>query len=387
MATTFGPPPPQVARLSGGAAGPVETDPAPDCLTLNVWSPDLSGHLPVMVWIYGGAYLVGSADQPVYDASNLAHEGVVVVTLNYRVGVEGFASLDGAPENRGLLDQVAALAWVQENIAALGGDPGGVTVFGQSAGAGSIAALLAMPSARGLFRRAVLQSVPATYFSARLGRDAALRIGAELGLSPTVADFSTRTPAQLAEAAAQFQAKMPRLVGTWGKVARTITPFSPVVDGETLPSDPWNAVATGSSKEVVVIAGFMRDEYRVFHSLDGTLERADDGEADSMVRAARARCAGTGKRPRRAVRVPGRIPGEVAGRADRGHLLRLALPHGDAPAHRTSRRRRRAGVPLRGLSSGSCPRWSFRRLPRVRRPAHLRELRPPRRRLLGAAPR
>ncbi|MGH9098824.1 MAG: carboxylesterase family protein, partial [Acidimicrobiales bacterium] len=216
--TAFGPPPPQAPRLLGEGPLPqlVETDPAPDCLTVNVWSPDLSGQLPVMVWIFGGAFVVGNAGQPVYNGANLAREGVVVVTVNYRLGAEGFASLEGAPENRGLLDQVEALRWVQEHVAAFGGDPAQVTVFGESAGATSIAALLAMPSARGLFRRAVLQSVAGTFFTPRLARDSARRIGAELGLSPSAEDFATCTPGQLSGAAALFQAKMPPLAGTWG---------------------------------------------------------------------------------------------------------------------------------------------------------------------------
>ena len=110
-----------------------------------------------MVWIYGGAYKVGSADSPGYDAQRIARDGdVVVVTFNHRVGIEGFAVIDGAPANRGLLDQVAALEWVRDNIAAFGGDPGRVTVVGESAGAGCVASLLAMPRADGLFRRAIV---------------------------------------------------------------------------------------------------------------------------------------------------------------------------------------------------------------------------------------
>ena len=134
-----------------------------DWLTLNVWTPaaDPAAQRPVLVWIYGGAYKVGSAEIPAYDGGRLAREGdLVLVTFNYRTGVEGFAYLDGAPANRGLLDQVAALEWVRDNIAAFGGDPGLVTVFGQSAGAGSVASLLAVPRAAGLFRRAIAQSVP-----------------------------------------------------------------------------------------------------------------------------------------------------------------------------------------------------------------------------------
>lgn len=285
-ATRFGPPPPQTIRSAPGSppAGATQhPDPEPDCLTVNVWSPEGADGLPVMVWIYGGAYLVGSAAQPVYDGANLALGGVVVVTFNHRVGVEGFVSLDGAPENRGLLDQVAALAWVQENIAGFGGDPARVTVFGESAGAGSIAALLAMPSARGLFHRAILQSVPGTYYTPGLGRDVARQIGAELGLPPVAADFATRTPAALAEATNAVGAKMTGLVERWGKVAHTVTPLSPVVDGDVLPASPWDALERGSSSGVELIAGWMHDEYRIFHYLDGTLANAGDEEADFML--------------------------------------------------------------------------------------------------------
>jgi Carboxylesterase type B len=120
-----------------------------------------------MVWIYGGGYRFGVSSQVVYDGTALARQNVVVVTFNHRIGVEGYAYLPGVPANRGLLDQVAALRWVQENIAAFGGDPDQVTVFGESSGAGAIASLLVMPAADGLFRRAIAQSVPGTFFSPR----------------------------------------------------------------------------------------------------------------------------------------------------------------------------------------------------------------------------
>jgi len=145
-AFTFGPPVPQQAS---------PPDASDDWLTLNVWSPDIgAGGLPVLVWIHGGAFLFGSSANPNQDGATLAAAGAVVVSLNYRMGVEGFAHLAGAPGNRGILDQILALRWVQENVAAFGGDPGNVTVFGQSAGGSSVAALLAMPAAAGLFRRA-----------------------------------------------------------------------------------------------------------------------------------------------------------------------------------------------------------------------------------------
>src|SRR6185437_3011043 len=156
-AAMIGPPPPQ-SGLMPALMDPVAPDADPDdWLTVNVFSPGLgAAGLPVMVWIYGAASMTG------YDGGPLAARGVVVVTFNHRVGVEGYAYLPGVPANRALLDQVAALRWVRANIAAFGGDPERVTVFGESAGAGAIASLLVMPAAAGLFRRAIAQSVPGT---------------------------------------------------------------------------------------------------------------------------------------------------------------------------------------------------------------------------------
>jgi carboxylesterase type B len=142
--------PPTVDALLPELASPGE-----DCLNLNIWSPDLgSVRRPVMVWIAGGMFEYhGTGASPWYDGSRFARDGVVCVTINYRVGVEGFLYLGDGIANLGLLDQVAALKWVQENIANFGGDPRNVTIFGESAGAMSVGTLLAMPCAEGLFRR------------------------------------------------------------------------------------------------------------------------------------------------------------------------------------------------------------------------------------------
>lgn len=269
-AAAFGPAPPQPG-VALGAPRPVpdpgRQDPL-DCLTINVWSPDPgAGGLPVMVWIYGGAYLFGQAGQPMYDGSALAAASstpVVLVTFNYRVGFEGFGHVGGAPANRGLLDQVAALRWVAGNIAAFGGDPGNVTVFGESAGAGSIAALLAMPAAAGLLRRAVTQSVPGTYFSTALAADIGGAIAAGLGRRATVADLAGTDPAELVRATDALIAKLPEHEDRWGAVACTPTPFSPVVDGDVLPQPPWQALADGAAAGTDLIAGCNRDEYRLF---------------------------------------------------------------------------------------------------------------------------
>src|SRR6266700_2650627 len=242
-ALSYGPPPPQgghfgMDALAQDAAGD-------DWLTVNVWSPepDPGAGLPVMVWIQGGGYVIGMSGLPEYDGGRLARDGgVVVVTFNYRVGIEGFAHIEGAPPNRGLLDQVAALEWVRDNIRAFGGDPDRVAVFGQSAGGGSVAALLAMDRAAGLFRRAVAQSVPGTFFSPELAADITAACAAELGLRPTVADLSSVAPRQLSAAADTVGAKMDQWAQRWGQPAhRTIT-FSPVVDGEVLAVTPWQAL-------------------------------------------------------------------------------------------------------------------------------------------------
>ncbi len=280
-AYAFGPPPPQEAAFLGrGDAQDVAR--GDDWLTVNVWTPDPdpAAHRPVMVWIYGGAYKLGHAGSPGYDARHIAHDGdVVVVSLNYRVGIEGFAHLDGAPANRGLLDQVAALEWVRDNITAFGGDPGQVTVFGESAGAGSVAAMLAMPRASGLFRRVIAQSVPGTYFSDALARDIATAIAAEAGLRPTVADLSTVGPRELPSAGEALGAKMLQYVGRWGQAAPTMTPFSPVVDGEVLPVTPWQALAAGAGRDVELVVGHNRDEFRLFLAMGGQLGNITEEQA------------------------------------------------------------------------------------------------------------
>jgi para-nitrobenzyl esterase len=282
-AAAFGPPPPQSAYAVTPAPAPAPGQDPDDWLTVNVFTPDAgAAGLPVMVWIYGGAYRAGAASVPGYDGTRFAQENVVLVTFNHRVGVEGYAHLPGVPANRGLLDQVAALRWVRENIAAFGGDPDRVTVFGESAGAGAIAALLVMPDAAGLFRRAIAQSVPGTFFSPALAADITAAIAAQAGLPATAEAFSTADPARLTAAA---DAVRPGdHFGPWGPVAYTPTPFSPVVDGDVLPAAPWRAVATGSGRDVDLITGHTRDEYRLFMHVYGlrgqvTAELASDALA------------------------------------------------------------------------------------------------------------
>jgi len=258
-AIEFGPPAPQ--RRIWDAAG---SDDSADWLTLNVWSPDLGNvGLPVMVWIHGGAYQQDTSANPHYDCAALAAAGAVVISMNYRLGAEGFAHIDGAPDNRGLLDQAAALRWVQGNVTAFGGDPANVTIFGQSAGAGSIAALLSMPSAAGLFRRAIVQSLPGTYFSNRLAAAISTAIAAELGTTPTVENLCAIAPNELVRATEVIRQTLPQHVDRWGPMAMTPTPFSPVVDGDVLPHAPWSALAAGAARGIDLLVGHTRDEYRL----------------------------------------------------------------------------------------------------------------------------
>src|ERR1700677_2215235 len=267
-AKAFGPPPPQSAyAMTPAPPGAPGTDPD-DWLTVNVFTPDPgAAGLPVMVWIYGGAYQSGASSVPGYDGTCFAQHNVVLVTFNHRVGVEGYAYLPGVPANRGLLDQVAALRWVRENIAGFGGDPDRVTVFGESAGAGAIAALLVMPVAAGLFRRAVAQSVPGTFFSTALAADVTAAIAAAAGLPATAEAFAAADPVRLA--VASDEVRPADHAGHWGRVAYTGTPFSPVVDGEVLPAAPWRALAMGAGRSIDLITGHNRDEYRLFTELAG----------------------------------------------------------------------------------------------------------------------
>lgn len=285
-ASVFGPPPPQSSAGGTGPAAPAG-HPDPDgWLTVNVWSPDLrASGLPVMVWVYGGAYMFGDSANPTYDGARMAREGdVVLVTFNYRVAVEGFAQIGGAPANRGLLDQLAALRWVRDNIAAFGGDPDLVTLFGQSAGGGSVASLLAMPDAAGLFCRAIVQSVPRTYFSTSLAGSIADELAAAFARKPTRAELMRIEPRRLVEAGDGITRRLAGYADRWGRISEMPSPYSPVVDGDVLPQNPWEALAAGASRDVPLLTGHTRDEYRLFLALAGRLGRATRAQAEHALR-------------------------------------------------------------------------------------------------------
>ncbi|MFI9240509.1 carboxylesterase/lipase family protein [Streptomyces sp. NPDC053079] len=279
-AVEFGPPPPQ----SGPFRAPGDI-PGTDWLTLNVWTPDPGGSgLPVLVWIPGGGYVSGATNDPLYDAAHIARHGLVVVTVNYRVGAEGLAQLADAPANRALLDQIAALEWVRQNIARFGGNPDRVTLCGQSAGAGSIATLLAAPRAAGLFRRAITQSVPGLYVTPALARDVAQTLAARLGAAPTAASLATISPQRLADEVDVLMAGLPAQVDRWGRLARSGVPFCPVVDGDLVPDVPWRTLRDGRASEVGLLTGHTRDEFRPFLVLSGGLEKITEEDATTALR-------------------------------------------------------------------------------------------------------
>jgi para-nitrobenzyl esterase len=252
-----------------------------DCLNLNVWTPDPgAAGLPVLVWVHGGAFVNGSGAVPVYDGAAFARDGVVCVTINYRLGVDGFLQFDDdGPANRGLLDQVAALRWVAENIAAFGGDPARVTIAGESAGAMSCASLLAVPAAEGLFARAVLQSGAGSH---ALTRKTAVRIGGylaeELGVAPTRGALAGVALPELiaAQQAVARKAQLAPDPARWGEVAVNAMAFEPVIDGEVLPDLPIRRIAAGSARDVAVLTGANRDEQRLFLVPNGLIDLVND---------------------------------------------------------------------------------------------------------------
>jgi len=261
---------------------PELSTPGEDCLTLNLWSPALgSAHRPVVVWIPGGMFEYhGTSASPWYDGSRFARDGVVCVTINYRVGAEGFLDLGAGNANRGLLDQLAALEWVRDNIAVFGGDPDNVTIFGQSAGAMSVALLLAVPRARGLFRRAIAQSGAADYTSTRAtaGR-IAREFSAKLGVAPTREAIAAlpieRVIAGQVAMRADLEAQ-PDPVRWGSEVSASMLPWQPVIDGEVLPAEPLERIAAGAGAGVDLLVGTNDDEQRLFLVSVGGIEEVPE---------------------------------------------------------------------------------------------------------------
>ncbi|WCN03934.1 carboxylesterase/lipase family protein [Streptomyces sp. M92] len=320
-ATAFGPTapkPPYSEAFARYLSDPVI--PGDDCLNLNVWTPDPApaARLPVLVWLHGGALTRGSSAVPVYDGRTFARDGVVCVSINYRLGVEGYGLFPDAPANAGLRDQLAALEWVRDSITAFGGDPGRVTVAGQSAGAISTGALLAAPRARGLFRRAVLQSGAPEAADRDKVRRMVRRMAARLRVPATAEAFAAADRADLLRAQAD--------VGRFSSPVLGGPAFGIVVDGDVLPCDPLEALVEGDAAlGVDLMMGWTRDEYRLWLVPGGLLERVDRLGAVALAGArARCHCGNEVVRGYRALR-PGAGAAETVGQLVTDHLLRLPM--------------------------------------------------------------
>ncbi|MCY7395316.1 MAG: carboxylesterase family protein [Nocardioides sp.] len=248
-----------------------------DCLHVNVWTPEVALEAapereggpgrPVFVWIHGGSFQNGSNAVPVYDAAAFARDGVVAVSVNYRLGVDGFARLAGAPDNRGLLDQVAALAWVRKNIAAFGGDPERVTICGESAGAMGVTTLSAMPAARGLFHRVIAQSGAGHHaVSTGTADKISAALAGLLGVEPSATAFAGVPLEDLLAAhnSLVLQVGLDPDPAKWGEVATNMMLFEPVVDGESLPGLPHAVIAAGDGADVDVLVGSNDHEHALF---------------------------------------------------------------------------------------------------------------------------
>ena len=269
--------------------GPADTMPeSEDCLTLNLWTPGLGdgAKRPVMVWLHGGAFAYGSGNRAVTDGANLARRGdVVVVNVNHRLNIFGFlhlADIGGAEwahsGNAGMLDMIAALRWVRDNIAVFGGDPGNVTIFGESGGGGKVSVLLAMPEARGLFHRAIIQSGAAIRVATRERANAlAAAVLEELGVRAGECERLQTLPAEQVLAAI---APASRAVGRsrWPLLDRY--DFGPVVDGRDLPQHPADPEAPAIADDTPLMVGGTREESAFFLADDDQVWNSTLSEAE-----------------------------------------------------------------------------------------------------------
>lgn len=290
-ATGFGPVAPQKPGSIETLAGAGSPDWSEDCLSVNVWTPGTDdARRPVMVWIHGGGFTAGSGSVPWYHGTAFARHGdVVVVSINYRLGAFGWLHLAGIPgaeattANAGLLDQIAALRWVQDNIAAFGGDPDQVTVFGESAGAMSVATLMGTPAAAGLFHRAIAQSGAAHAVSdPEDAAEVTSRLMSELGVTD-LAGLQAVEAERLLEAQSTVADTLTRERAQRPGVAFGLLPFCPVIDGDVLPRPPIDAVRDGSAAGVRLVCGTTAEEWKLF----ALMLRSIDDEQTLMRRVGR----------------------------------------------------------------------------------------------------
>ncbi|SDQ30755.1 carboxylesterase/lipase family protein [Microbacterium sp. cf332] len=261
-ATAYGPTPQRGDY--GETLIPEPSIPGDDTLSVNVFAPG-DAHdepLPVLVYIHGGGFVQGSAASPWYDGAAFARAGIVVVTVSYRLGFDGFGLIAGAPANRGVRDWIAALEWVQREVTAFGGDPGDVTIAGQSAGGGAVLTLLGMPSAQPLFRRALAISAALTEVAPTRAAERTTRLAAALGVAPTREGFSRVDELTVLRAQQALEAE--RHGGVIATVRSRLAeglPWGPVVDGDLIPRPALDALAAGVGADKPLVLGTTDDEF------------------------------------------------------------------------------------------------------------------------------
>jgi para-nitrobenzyl esterase len=301
---------------------PEPSVPGDDVLTLNVFTPGpAAAGLPVLFYIHGGGYVAGSPASPWYDGAAFNRDGVVVVTIAYRLGFEGYGYLPGTAANRGVLDQILALRWVRDNIAAFGGDPGRVTIAGQSAGGGSVMHLLVAPAARGLFHGAIAISGSPGDRTAADATTVTRELADRLGVRPDLAGFAAVSELDLvaAQRGAAGIGGPPTREGVLGAITALSSglPMAPMIDGEVLPWTVAEGLARGESADVPLLAGAVRDEFSMIAL--GAAALLDDADpAGLLVR--------TGLRPgvaaRYAAALADRSPAAVLGQSVTDRVFR-----------------------------------------------------------------
>lgn len=247
-----------------------------DYLTANVWTPDVNGNRrAVMVYIHGGAFVLGASDVPLFDGTNFAKKGVIMVSINYRLGIEGFLKIKGVPSNIGIRDQIAGLKWVQDNIATFGGDPNNVTIFGESAGAISVGVLLSSPATKGLFKRAIMQSGSGQAVLSGVQADRiATKYAQTLRIENTRDAYMKFTPEELLAAQPKVTPKMVKLeTEDFLDPSGGVSLYFPVIDGDIVPKVPLVNVRNGAGSERELMIGYNTDEMNYFLVPTGLLNK------------------------------------------------------------------------------------------------------------------
>ncbi len=334
---------------------PEPSIPGESTLNVNVFTPrpgDEAARLPVLVWIHGGGYVAGSPASPWYDGRAFTRDGIVTVTISYRLGFDGFGWIDGGVQNRGVRDWLAALDWVQRNIAAFGGDPGDVTIAGQSAGGGAVLTLLGLPAAQPLFHRAIAISAALADTPQARARQTSARLAALLGVAPDAAGFRAASEQQVARHQVPAAQSTARGLAALRAALDAAVPYGPVIDGELLTRTTPDAIAAGVGAATPLLLGSTDDEFAM-------ITRAHAGQLRLVPAGLALRALGLRGRARRDYLQRNRAVGStaevlgrfVSDRVFRSLVVRIAQARGAAPtwAYRFAWRSRSRGIALHCL--------------------------------------